>query len=51
MWRYGAGLFIEELAGAINRINYNQHNEQLNALAGEACCVVGGFACEERTAG
>lgn len=32
--RYGAGLFIEELAGAINRINYNQNNSQLNALAG-----------------
>jgi hypothetical protein len=38
MWRYGAGLFIEEPAGAINRINYNQQNEQLNALAGKTCC-------------
>jgi hypothetical protein len=32
--RYGAAAFIEELAGAVNRINYNQRNEGMNALAG-----------------
>ncbi|WIA35625.1 hypothetical protein OEZ86_004041 [Tetradesmus obliquus] len=32
--RYGAAAFIEELAGAVNRINYNQRNAGLNALAG-----------------
>lgn len=34
LFSYGASRFVEELAGAINRINYNQPNEQLNALAG-----------------
>eukprot|EP00775_Hariotina_reticulata_P008634 gene8634-8815_t len=32
--RYGAARFIEELAAAVNRINYNQPNEVLNAMAG-----------------
>lgn len=32
--RYGAAAFIEELAGAVNRINYNQRNAGMNALAG-----------------
>lgn len=36
---YGAGPFIEELSGAINRINYNQNNTQLNALAGEGAAL------------
>ncbi|KXZ56140.1 hypothetical protein GPECTOR_1g119 [Gonium pectorale] len=33
-WLWGGGPFSDEVAGAINRCNYNQHNEQLNALAG-----------------
>jgi hypothetical protein len=36
---FGAGAFIEELAGATNRINYNQRNAALNALAGARACV------------
>lgn len=34
LWRYGAERFTDELAGAINRINYNQQNQVLNAMAG-----------------
>lgn len=34
LFRYGSGRFIDELAGAINRINYNQRNQAMNALAG-----------------
>jgi hypothetical protein len=34
LFRYGAGAFIEELAGAVNRINYDQANQGMNALAG-----------------
>ncbi|KAF8056474.1 PCYOX1 [Scenedesmus sp. PABB004] len=37
-WRWwpggGAARFAAELAGAVSRINYNQANEQLNAMAG-----------------
>jgi len=33
--RYGAARFIEELAAAVNRVNYNQPNEVLNAMAGQ----------------
>jgi hypothetical protein len=32
--RYGFAAFVEELAGAVNRINYNQCNQGMNALAG-----------------
>lgn len=37
-WRWGSATFLEELVGAVNRINYNQRNEQLNALAGARPC-------------
>ncbi|GAX76995.1 hypothetical protein CEUSTIGMA_g4442.t1 [Chlamydomonas eustigma] len=33
-WSWGAVAFIRELVGAVNRCNYNQRNEGLNALAG-----------------
>eukprot|EP00879_Flechtneria_rotunda_P022346 GHRR01023577.1.p1 GENE.GHRR01023577.1~~GHRR01023577.1.p1 ORF type:complete len:446 (+),score=200.88 GHRR01023577.1:606-1943(+) len=33
-WRFGAARFAEELAGAVNRVNYNQPNQAMNALAG-----------------
>ena len=33
-WSWGEDAFANDLAGAINRVNYNQRNEQMNALAG-----------------
>lgn len=35
-WCWGADSFSRELAGAVNRCNYNQRNAQLNAMAGTA---------------
>ncbi|EFJ43009.1 hypothetical protein VOLCADRAFT_96740 [Volvox carteri f. nagariensis] len=33
-WLWGGAEFADEVAGAANRCNYNQNNEQMNALAG-----------------
>lgn len=34
-WSWGAKPFAEELMGAINRCNYNQKNQDMNAFAGK----------------
>jgi hypothetical protein len=39
-----ADLLGAELIGGVNRVNYNQDNQQLNALAGVLCCAVLGSA-------
>ena len=36
-WSWGVRPFANDIAGAINRCNYNQRNSQLNALAGKLC--------------
>lgn len=33
IWRFGALRFGKELAGAVDRVNYNQPIDQMNALA------------------
>lgn len=33
-----AARFMDELAGAVNRVNYNQHSAALNALVGGCMC-------------